>query len=166
MIKDRLPPLRLTAAIAFLLILDQVTKHLVWSRFALGESIPVIEGFFSLTYVRNIGAAWGIMSGWGWLLISLAVAMLVFVTLCRVRLFGDGRLGDAVFLLLFSGITGNLFDRIRLGYVVDFLDFFHGNWHFPAFNVADICICVSVGLYFIQQYLEGKKESRGAAPVK
>lgn len=157
MIKDHIPPMRLTLAIGGLLLLDQVTKHLVWSRFALGESIPLISGFFSLTYVRNIGAAWGILSGWGILLILLAVAMLVFITLSRPRIFGTGKFADAIYVLLFSGITGNLFDRIRLGYVVDFLDFFHGNWHFPAFNVADICICVSVGLYLLQQFITDKK---------
>lgn len=149
--------MRLTLAIAGILVLDQLTKYLVWSRFALGESIPLINDLFSLTYVRNIGAAWGILSGWGILLILLAVGMLVFITLCRTRVFGDGKLAETIYVLLFSGITGNLFDRIRLGYVVDFLDFYHGDWHFPAFNVADICICVSVGLYLIQQCLAGKK---------
>lgn len=154
--------MRLTLAIGGLLILDQVTKHLVWSRFALGESISIISGFFSLTYVRNIGAAWGILSGWGILLVLLALAMLVFITLCRLRVFGTDKLADTIYVLLFSGITGNLFDRIRLGYVVDFLDFFHGNWHFPAFNVADICICVSVGLYLLQQFLTNNKEASPA----
>lgn len=144
----------MTALFILLLVaLDQATKHVVRASFALHESRPVIPGFFSLTYVQNRGAAWGILSGWGFLLVALAVVMLVVLARYRAKIFGDGLLGRIAFILLAAGIIGNLIDRAVLGYVVDFLDFFVGQSHFPAFNVADSCICVGVGIYLLQSLL-------------
>ena len=144
----------MTALFILLLVaLDQATKHVVRASFALHESRPVIPGFFSLTYVQNRGAAWGILSGWGFLLVALAVVMLVVLARYRAKIFGDGLLGRIAFILLAAGIIGNLIDRAILGYVVDFLDFFVGQSHFPAFNVADSCICVGVGIYLLQSLL-------------
>ena len=133
---------------------DQATKFLVRGHFpAPGWSRTVIPGFFSLTYVRNRGAAWGILAGWRLVLVALAVAMLVVLGRYRLRLFGTGALGRLSFILLAAGIAGNAIDRAILGYVVDFLDFYVGASHFPAFNVADSCICVGVGLYMLQSLL-------------
>ena len=144
----------MTALFILLLVaLDQATKHVVRASFALHESRPVIPGFFSLTYVQNRGAAWGILSGWGFLLVALAVVMLVVLARYRAKIFGDGLLGRIAFILLSGGIIGNLIDRAVLGYVVDFLDFYAGQSHFPAFNVADSCICVGVGIYLLQSLL-------------
>ncbi len=142
-----------TIAIALLVALDQGTKLLVRRAFEPGESLPLVDGLFSLTYVRNIGAAWGILSGWRYALVGLAGAMFVFLAVCRRQVFGEGRLASASFLLLLAGIAGNVIDRVFLGYVVDFLDFYHGGWHFPAFNVADSCICVGVGLFLLRNLL-------------
>ncbi len=144
---------------SFLLIaLDQAAKYVVRTNFALHESRPVISGFFSLTYVQNRGAAWGVLSGWGLLLVALAVVMLAVLARYRRTIFGDGAFGRISFVLLIAGIIGNLIDRVVLGHVVDFLDFHVGQSHFPAFNVADSCICVGVGLYMISSFrVEGQK---------
>lgn len=151
----------ITALFILLLVaLDQATKHVVRASFALHESRPVIPGFFSLTYVQNRGAAWGILSGWGFLLVALAVVMLVVLARYRAKIFGDGLLGRIAFILLSGGIIGNLIDRAVLGYVVDFLDFFVGQSHFPAFNVADSCICVGVGLYMVASLALPQREGR------
>ena len=145
----------MTALFILLLVaLDQATKHVVRASFALHESRPVIPGFFSLTYVQNRGAAWGI------LLVALAVVMLVVLARYRAKIFGDGLLGRIAFILLAGGIIGNLIDRAVLGYVVDFLDFFVGRSHFPAFNVADSCICVGVGLYMVASLALPQREGR------
>ena len=150
----------MTALFILLLVaLDQATKHVVRASFALHESRPVIPGFFSLTYVQNRGAAWGILSGWGILLVALAVVMLVVLARYRAKIFGDGLLGRIAFILLSGGIIGNLIDRAVLGYVVDFLDFYVGA-HFPAFNVADSCICVGVGLYMVASLALPQREGR------
>lgn len=151
----------MTALFILLLVaLDQATKHVVRASFALHESRPVIPGFFSLTYVQNRGAAWGILSGWGFFLVALAVVMLVVLARYRAKIFGDGLLGRIAFILLAGGIIGNLIDRAVLGYVVDFLDFFVGQSHFPAFNVADSCICVGVGLYMVASLALPQREGR------
>ena len=134
-------------SIISLVSLDQVSKWLVRTHFALHESHPVIRGFFSLTYVRNRGAAWGILSGWRIILVALAAVMLFVLARYRTRIFGTRAIGRVSFVLLVAGIIGNVIDRVWLGYVVDFLDFYIRTSHFPAFNVADSCICIGVGLY-------------------
>ncbi len=131
------------------ILLDQGTKEWVRGSFSLHESVPVIPGFFHLTYIRNTGAAWGIFSDQNLALAGLAFAMLVALVLFRRRFLPPGRPHRIALGLLCGGIVGNLFDRLRLDYVVDFLDFFHRGWHFPAFNVADSAICIGVGIYVL-----------------
>lgn len=126
-----------------ILVLDQVTKVIVEQRFYLGESIPVLP-FFSLTYVRNQGAAWGMFQGAHYFLAGFAVLAMVVLALFWRTFFGNDRRVLPLVGGLFAGILGNFIDRIRLGYVVDFLDFYWGAYHFPCFNIADCAICLSV----------------------
>ena len=143
------------------ILLDQATKEWVRGAFSLHESVPVIPGFFHLTYIRNTGAAWGMFSGQNLALAVLAFAMLVALVLFRRQFLPPGRVHRVALGLLCVGIVGNLFDRLRLDYVVDFLDFFHRGWHFPAFNVADSAICVGVAIYVLGTLLA----PRAAAPA-
>ncbi len=144
--------------ICCLIVFDQATKWFVRSHFALHESRPVIRGFFSLSYVQNQGAAWGILSGWRIILVGLAAVMLFVLARYRTKIFGARAIGRVSFVLLVAGIVGNVIDRVWLGYVVDFLDFYIGTSHFPAFNVADSCICVGVGLYVLASLAMGNRE--------
>ena len=144
--------------ICCLVVFDQATKCLVRARFLLHESRPVIRGFFNLTYVQNRGAAWGILSGWRIVLVALAAVMLFVLARYRTKIFGSRVIGRVSFVLLVAGIVGNVIDRAWLGYVVDFLDFYVGTSHFPAFNVADSCICVGVGLYALASLAMGNRE--------
>ena len=146
--------------ICCLIVVDQATKWLVRAHFALHESRPVINGFFSLTYVRNRGAAWGILSGWRIILVVLAAVMLFVLARYRTKIFGSRAIGRVSFVLLVAGIIGNVIDRVWLGYVVDFLDFYIRTSHFPAFNVADSCICIGVGLYMLASLIFPQKEAR------
>ncbi len=132
-----------------IILLDQATKEWVRGAFSLHESIPVIPGFFSFTYIRNTGAAWGMFSGQNVALSLLAFAMLVALVLFRRKLLPPGQPHRVALGLLCGGIVGNLFDRLRLDYVTDFLDFYVGQSHFPAFNVADAAICIGVGIYIL-----------------
>ena len=109
----------------------------------------MLPGFFNLTYVRNTGAAWGMFSGQNVALSALALVMLAALVVFRRKILPPGRVHRVALGLLCGGIVGNLFDRLRLDYVVDFLDFFHRGWHFPAFNVADSAICVGVAIYVL-----------------
>ena len=144
-------------------LLDQASKEWVRGAFALHESVPLIPGFFSLTYIRNTGAAWGMFSGQNLALSLLAIVMLVALVLFRRKLLPPGRPHRVALGLLCGGIVGNLFDRLRLDYVVDFLDFFVRSSHFPAFNVADSAICIGVGIYVLGTLLVQAPDSAPAA---
>lgn len=155
----------LVVAVAIIL-LDQITKIMVIERFVLGESISIIDQYFNLTYVRNTGAAFGILRSAPaafripfFLLVPL-VALGVMVQIFRKIPVRDWKL-SAILASIMGGAVGNLIDRVRLGYVVDFLDF-HWQYqaHFPAFNVADIAICVGVGFLLLDLILHGDIEKR------
>lgn len=136
--------------IAFLILLaDQVTKVAVRVHFLPGESVGVIDGLFSLTYVRNTGAAWGMFGGQNFLLSILSIVMLVLMVVFQKAVTGGDRRILYCLGLLAGGILGNLVDRLKLGYVTDFLDFYVATHHWPVFNIADSAICVGVGLYMI-----------------
>lgn len=143
-------------------LLDQVTKHLVRSRIHLGERVPVISGFFDLRYVRNTGAAWGILAGSNHWLIGLSIVMLAVIVFFRRHFMSDDLVSRASIGLILGGIVGNLLDRVRLSYVVDFLDVYWRGHHFPAFNVADSAICVGVFVYVAAHVLRGMRGSAHA----
>ncbi|MGQ9663119.1 MAG: signal peptidase II [Kiritimatiellia bacterium] len=126
---------------------DQLTKYLIWRNMLVGEARTVIPGLFSLRFVQNTGAAWGMFAGFSSWLVFLSVLMLVLILVFRKAFLADTVIHRIALGLMIAGIVGNLMDRIRFGYVVDFLDFYLGQHHFPAFNVADSAICVGVGLY-------------------
>ena len=130
---------------------DQISKIVVERAFQLGETLPVCP-FFSFTYVRNQGAAWGMFQGAHYILAGVAVIAMVACTLFWRKLFGENRISVLIGGLLYSGIIGNLIDRVRLGYVVDFFDFHWKTYHFPCFNIADCAICISVFLLILLQW--------------
>lgn len=149
-------------SISFLVVLvDQVSKYMVRRYIGLGDQISVIPGLFNLTYVQNTGAAWGILAGFSSGLIVLSLIMLLVLIVFRTRLIENMLINEISLALMIAGIVGNLIDRIKLGYVVDFLDFYLKPVasHFPSFNVADSSICVGVGLYIISQLFQNKIET-------
>jgi signal peptidase II len=137
------------------LALDQATKFYIDHRFALYESVPVFENFFHITYVRNKGAAFGILS-------DNAFRIPFFITVASIAAIGiiwylhkignEQKLHLLALSLVFSGAVGNLIDRIRLGEVIDFLDVHWYQHHWPAFNVADSAICIGVCLLLIDMW--------------
>jgi signal peptidase II len=144
-----------------LYVLDQITKFLVLAYIPTHVTIEVIPGFFNLVQVHNTGAAFGMLKDNNWFFIGLAsVALVVLAVMARRGCFLDTptRFGAA---LLASGVIGNLTDRILHGYVVDFLDVilpWYGHW--PAFNVADSCICVAAGLFLVSAFFTPKSEDK------
>lgn len=124
------------------LVLDQLSKYYVVTHFRLFESVPVIENVFHWTYILNPGAAFGLMAGNRWIFVAIAAAVLVGIYWMRKDIMENGwwvQYGTALFA---GGAIGNLIDRARQGLVIDFFDF--RIW--PIFNVADIAICVGVGM--------------------
>ncbi|MBN1545616.1 MAG: signal peptidase II [Syntrophaceae bacterium] len=144
------------------LLMDQLSKFWIDSSMALHESISVLSGFFSITYVRNPGAAFGFLASASpafrytffiavnILAITLILAYIRKSTLSQYRLI----LGLA---LIMAGAVGNLIDRLRFGEVVDFLDFYIGSLHWPAFNVADSSITVGAFFLILDLWRSGKK---------
>lgn len=132
---------------AFLIVLaDQATKSVVVSNLNLYEVKPVLEGFFNITYITNTGAAFGFMAGSDkWRHIFFQVISIV--ALCGLVYLYRSSHNRSYSLfwgisLVFGGALGNLIDRIRYRSVVDFLDFYVGRYHWPAFNIADSAITV------------------------
>ena len=140
-------------------LLDQLTKIAIVGAFQLGESLP-ITSFFNLVRVHNAGAAFSFLAdagGWQrWFFTGLGtVAALVMVYLLRTHA------GQTLFCwalsLLLGGAVGNVVDRVLYSHVIDFLDFYYGTWHFPAFNVADSAITMGACLLILDELLRVRR---------
>jgi len=147
------------------LVVDQATKLYIDRTMQLFDSIPVVAGFFSITYVRNPGAAFSFLSQASWRLpffigVSLVASLAILVAFHKLR--DDQKLAQISLAMIFAGAVGNLIDRVRLGEVIDFLDVYWQRHHWPAFNVADSLICVGVFLLALDMLLEERrlKENR------
>lgn len=145
------------------LLLDQWTKQAVRGSMVYGDSFPVVDGFFNLVYVRNDGAAWNMLSGHGIILILISAGVLVSLLIFRKHFLQDRFLHHVLLGLMIGGIAGNLVDRIRFGWVTDFLDFQFGSYHYPSFNIADSAICIAVVLYVVLNLLDERAKKQGAA---
>ena len=125
-------------------VIDQVVKILVINKMALQQSITIINNFFNITYVRNTGAAWSILSGNVLLLIMISVLALVTIYYYLIKDKDLNKIDIVSYSMLIGGIIGNLIDRIVHGYVIDYLDFKIFNYNFPIFNIADTLIVISI----------------------
>jgi signal peptidase II len=136
---------------AVIIALDQITKSAITARFVLHESYPVIDGLFNLVYVMNPGAAFGFLANASEtfrsvFFIGITMAVILLIAYYVVKSESDNNLYAVSLTLIFSGAVGNLIDRVRFGAVVDFLDVYIGNAHWPAFNVADSSITLGAVL--------------------
>jgi signal peptidase II len=142
------------------LLLDQATKLMVHSRMTLFSSAPVIPGLFHITLVTNRGALFGLFHELadpyrGALFTVVPVMAIVMMLVFQYRTTIHDAVTQSGLALILGGALGNLVDRLRLGYVIDFLDVFVGDHHWPAFNVADSCICIGVALLVIDLLARG-----------
>ena len=157
-------PVGIAVAVA---IVDQLTKLWIMTTFALHEQQNIIPGVFDLVYVTNTGAAFGFLAGSKNLLrqaffVAVAIIALIVIIFAYGHLKRQGRIFVYALGLIAGGAVGNLIDRLRFGSVVDFLDFYLGSYHWPAFNAADSAITVGVALFLLGtllQHLEQKRES-------
>ena len=127
-----------------LVVIDQIVKILVINKMALQQSIIVINNFFNITYVRNTGAAWSILSGNVLLLIMISVIALGVIYYYLIKDKKLNKIDTISYSMLIGGIIGNLIDRVVHGYVIDYLDFKIFNYNFPIFNIADTLIVISI----------------------
>jgi signal peptidase II len=137
------------------IILDQCSKLAVDGLMQLYESIPVMP-YVNLTYVHNTGAAFSFLSdagGWQrWFFAGLAALISVTITVWLVRLKQHETLLAVALALVLGGAVGNLIDRLAYGYVIDFIDVYYQNWHWPAFNIADSAITIGVVLMIAESF--------------
>ncbi len=133
-------------------ILDQATKLVVLRKIELYETIPVISGFFNLTRLHNPGGAFGFMASGSsttrsLLFLGASLLALVLIVYFYKNTPKSHRFLSGALSMIFGGAVGNIIDRIRFGEVIDFLDFYIGAYHWPAFNVADSAITVGISIF-------------------
>ena len=160
--KLTIDPSRIKISLLFavvIIVADQASKYLVRTGVGQFEVISVIDGLFQIVYAKNTGVAFGFLSNLNPRMINpilsfLNIAIMIF--LCLIVLIEDLSLWTrAAFGLILGGAAGNLIDRLLLGFVVDFLDFYVGKAHWPAFNVADAAITLGVILLIADQLFGG-----------
>lgn len=157
MLKSRYVYLLLVASVVVLA--DQVTKAVILKNLPLYSSLTIIPGFFDITHIHNPGGAFGLFADSGagvrkvvFFLVSLmAMVLILWFT---VKTPPTHRFLAVGFAMIFGGAAGNLIDRIRFGKVVDFLDFYIGRYHWPAFNVADSAISIGIGIFLLHLVLK------------
>lgn len=141
--------------IALLIMIDQIVKYIVRIRFDVGESIPIIKNIFHLTYVRNIGAAFGILANQKIFFVIITIVVIGGIILFVRKQQNVHKMMLLSLNLIVGGAIGNFIDRVYLGYVVDYFDF--RIW--PVFNIADINIVIgSILLSYYVIFLDGKHE--------
>ena len=151
-------------------LIDQTTKSWAVRRLRFGEDIPVIQGFLNFAYAQNTGVAFSMLDDqgdtgrWGLSIVAIVAGALVVYFFWRTPRSDDKILGALALLL--AGIAGNVTDRMRFGYVIDFIDVQFGSWHYPTFNVADMAICVGAGLLILDMFLSKRKEAQAAPETK
>jgi len=148
-------------------MIDQTSKAWATSQLRFGGDMPVINGLLNFAYAQNTGVAFSMLDEqgdagrWGLSAVALVAATLVLYFFWRTPRTDDRVMGGLALLL--AGIVGNVTDRMRLGFVVDFIDVQFGSWHYPTFNVADMSICLGAGLLIIDMFRNRK--DRDAKPA-
>jgi len=151
--------------VVLILFSDRVTKSAIVSNYDLGQPASVVDGIFNITYVQNTGVAFGILSGFSspvkvlFLCLVAGIAAVV-VIIYSLRNEPRNRLLQSALALVLAGALGNLYDRIRYGYVIDFLEFHARGYYWPSFNIADTSISVGVILLVWEMF---RNEASGRA---
>ena len=135
-------------------IVDQIIKAVISSKMIINQTVVVTKNFFSLTLVHNTGAAFSILENNTVLLIVIGIVAVIGLIIYIRKLEVIEYIDVYVYALLIGGIIGNLIDRIVHGYVIDYLSFKFGNYFFPIFNFADICIVLAVIIIFLRTIKE------------
>ena len=154
--------------VLFVLFLDRWTKWLIVSRMLLNQTISVIDDFFSITYVRNTGVAFGILdpvqsSLKSSILAVLTVAAIIAVLVYSWRTPASNKLLQVGLSLILAGALGNLYDRVNYGFVVDFIEVYFRNYRWPSFNIADSAITTGVALLALELFRKDKHDTPGWA---
>lgn len=140
--------------LAAVVVIDQLTKWWIQASMSVGDSIDVIKGFFRITYLHNTGAAWSMFEGKMMFFYLISILFLIGMGLFLRSTPKEDKLTIAGIFLMMAGTIGNFIDRLLFQHVRDFLDFVILGYDFPVFNVADISLCIGVGLIILSVFLE------------
>lgn len=146
------------------IVADQLSKWWILNSFSLYESREIIPGFFNLVYVTNTGAAFSMLADvdapWRhYFFLGIGVVAIISLTAGYFIMRGEQRWYGPAFACIAGGAAGNLIDRVRFGAVIDFLDVYFKNYHWPAFNVADSAICIGAGIFILFSIIDKPKHS-------
>lgn len=151
----------LTIALAVILGLDQASKLYIEKNLPIYSSVEVVPNIFNITHIRNTGIAFGLFAGeknWVTTLFFLIVSAIAIAVISYFYyLASKSTLRRLALALVLGGAIGNLIDRIRLQEVIDFIDFHWYNNHWPAFNIADSCITIGLGLFILETLVANDK---------
>ena len=151
---------------ALIFSVDRVTKVVIERNVSIWDTHSVIPGFFNIVHTKNRGAAFGMFSDGNselrtFLLVGVSIAVLIFVAVLLLQPSRAGFSGSRTTMiglsLVLGGAIGNIYDRIASGMVTDFLEFYMGQWHFAAFNVADSAITIGAGLLLLDMWMSRKQ---------
>lgn len=144
-------------------LIDQTTKAWAARRLRFDGDWTIIPNFLNFAYAQNTGVAFSMLDNqgdagrWGLSIVAIIAGVLVLYFFWRTPR-GDDRILGALALML-AGIAGNVTDRMRLGYVIDFIDVQFGSWHYPTFNLSDVAICTGAGLLILDMFLSKKEQA-------
>lgn len=148
-------------------MIDQTTKAWAARRLRFEGDLSIVRNFLNFAYAQNTGVAFSMFDDggdagrWGLSIVAFVAGVLVLYFFWRTPRSDDRILGSLA--LLMAGIAGNLTDRLRLGFVIDFIDVQFGGWHYPTFNIADSAICIGAALLIIDLFLSKKKKTATTA---
>ncbi len=149
---------------AAVLAIDQISKQIASQMLELHQPVPLLP-FLNLTLTHNTGAAFSFLSdagGWQrWFFVALTLVISVVIVVWMTRLKEGQRWLICALALVLGGALGNLWDRLVIGAVVDFIDVYYGTWHWPAFNLADSAICIGAVMLVVSTFKEEKAEGEG-----
>lgn len=151
-------------------MIDQTTKAWAIRSLRFGGDRSIISNFLNFSYAQNTGVAFSMLDEqgdagrWGLSIVAMIAGVLVLYFFWRTPRSDDRLLGSLALLL--AGIAGNVVDRLRLGFVIDFIDVQFGSWHYPTFNVADMAICIGAGLLILDLFFSKRKQAQAAQAAK
>lgn len=146
--------------IFIIFLIDQITKIIVSNNINLNGSTIVIKNFFNLTYVKNTGAAFGFFSGKTLLITIISIFIFIYLLIELIKNKSNIKIIDLSFSFILGGLIGNLYDRVVLGYVRDFMDFTIFNKGFAIFNIGDVFIVLGCFLFLIGALMEVRNDYR------
>lgn len=151
-------------------MIDQTSKAWAIRRLRFGGDRSIISNFLNFSYAQNTGVAFSMLDEqgdagrWGLSIVAMIAGVLVLYFFWRTPRSDDRLLGALALLL--AGIAGNVVDRLRLGFVIDFIDVQFGSWHYPTFNVADMAICIGAGLLILDLFFSKRRQAQAAQTTK